>query len=100
MFTPPCDNLQGQGGVILLESIPGPPMVGMSDLSVAPTQAGVSCEDSAKRSGLVEEFMVVSGENKDKVNFSLVLDFSKLRNQVFTVGFALSPAGGETYGGG
>ncbi|CAN7012957.1 unnamed protein product [Brassica rapa subsp. trilocularis] len=71
----------GQGGVILLESIPGPPMVGMSDLSVAPTQAGVSCEDSAKRSGLVEEFMVVSGENKDKVNFSLVLDFSKLRNQ-------------------
>ncbi|CAN7018627.1 unnamed protein product [Brassica rapa subsp. trilocularis] len=85
VFTPPCDNLQGQGGVILLESIPSPPMVGMSDLSVAPTQAGVSCEDSAKRSGLVEEFMVVSGENKDKVNFSLVLDFSKLRNQVFTV---------------
>ncbi|CAG7902310.1 unnamed protein product [Brassica rapa] len=65
---------KGQGGVILLESIPGPPMVGMSDLSVAPTQAGVSCEDSAKRSGLVEEFMVVSGENKDKVEKPMVVD--------------------------
>lgn len=100
MFTPPCDNPQGQGGVILLESIPGPPSVGMSDVSIAPTQAGVSGEDSAKRSGLVEEFMVVSGEIKDKVIFCLGSEFFKLRNEVFTVGFALFGAGGETYGGG